>query len=58
MYDVLRTLAKIASTFESNFGSDYGIEVFGSAQYGVDGHTSDRDLVAIVSLHLRSPFNN
>lgn len=42
-----RTLAKIASTIQSNFGSEYRIEVFGSTQYGVDGQTSDLDLVVI-----------
>ena len=45
-----RTLAKIASTIQSNFGSEYRIEVFGSTQYGVDGQTSDLDLVVIVSI--------
>ncbi|KAI9457638.1 hypothetical protein BJY52DRAFT_1272005 [Lactarius psammicola] len=42
-----RTLAKIASTIQSNFGSEYRIEVFGSTQYGVDGQTSDLDLVVV-----------
>ncbi len=51
-----RTLAKIASTIQSNFGSEYRIEVFGSTQYGVDGQTSDLDLVVVVSLLLSSPF--
>lgn len=46
-----RTLAKIASALQSNFGSEYRVEVFGSTQYGVDGHTSDLDLVVIVSPH-------
>lgn len=45
-----RTLAKIASTIQSNFGSEYRIEAFGSTQYGVDGQTSDLDLVVIVSI--------
>ncbi len=47
-----RTLAKITSAVQSNFGSEYRIEVFGSTQYGVDGQTSDLDLVVIVSLPL------
>ncbi|KAH9173843.1 hypothetical protein EDB89DRAFT_2228510 [Lactarius sanguifluus] len=42
-----RTLAKIASTIQSNFGSEYRIQVFGSTQYGVDGNTSDLDLVVV-----------
>lgn len=41
------TLAKIASAIRSNFGSEYRIQVFGSTQYGVDGKTSDLDLVVI-----------
>jgi DNA polymerase sigma len=51
-----RTLAKVTSAIQSNFGSGYRIEVFGSTQYGVDGQTSDLDLVVIVSLHLSSCF--
>ncbi|KAH9055138.1 hypothetical protein EDB83DRAFT_2521347 [Lactarius deliciosus] len=42
-----RTLAKITSTIQSNFGSEYRIQVFGSTQYGVDGKNSDLDLVVI-----------
>ena len=48
-----RTLAKIASTIQINFGSRYRIEIFGSTQYGVDGQTSDLDLVVVVGLYLR-----
>lgn len=51
-----RTLAKIASTIQRDFGSEYRIEVFGSTQYGVDGPTSDLDLVVIVSFDLNFHF--
>ncbi|KAH9991964.1 hypothetical protein BJV74DRAFT_406271 [Russula compacta] len=42
-----RTAAKVASSIQSHFGSEYRVEVFGSTQYGVDGQTSDLDLVVI-----------
>lgn len=42
-----RTLAKIASVIQSDFGFEYRIGVFGSTQYGADGQTSDLDLVVI-----------
>jgi predicted nucleotidyltransferase len=51
-----QTLAKIASTIQSNFGPEYRIEVFGSTQYGVDGQTSDLDLIVIVSFLLSCRF--
>ncbi|KAI0300085.1 hypothetical protein B0F90DRAFT_450080 [Multifurca ochricompacta] len=43
-----RTVAKVASAIQNNFGAKYHVEVFGSTQYGVDGQTSDLDLVVIV----------
>lgn len=47
-----RTAAKVASSIQSHFGSEYRVEVFGSTQYGVDGQTSDLDLVVIVGILL------
>jgi len=43
-----RTVGKIASSIAGHFGPAYRIEAFGSTQYGVDGLTSDLDLVIIV----------
>jgi len=42
-----RTVRKIASSIARHFGAAYRVEAFGSTQYGVDGLTSDLDLVII-----------
>ncbi|KAI0288303.1 hypothetical protein BC826DRAFT_697603 [Russula brevipes] len=42
-----RTVEKVTASIRSHFGPGYRVEVFGSTQYGVDGHTSDLDLVVI-----------
>lgn len=47
-----RTIAKVESSIRSHFGQGYRVEAFGSTQYGVDGPTSDLDLVVIVGIPL------
>lgn len=47
-----RTLAKVESAIQGHFGQAYRVEAFGSTQYGVDGPTSDLDLVVIVRILL------
>jgi hypothetical protein len=47
-----RTLAKVESSIQGHFGQGYRVEAFGSTQYGVDGPTSDLDLVVIVRILL------
>jgi len=42
-----RTVAKVASAIQDHFGREYRVEVFGSTRYGVDGQTSDLDMVVI-----------
>ncbi|KAI0247404.1 hypothetical protein BJV78DRAFT_1246095 [Lactifluus subvellereus] len=42
-----RTVTKVGLSIRNNFGSQYRVDVFGSTQYGVDGQTSDLDLVVI-----------
>jgi DNA polymerase sigma len=51
-----RTVTKVADCIRSKFGSQYRVEVFGSTQYGVDGRTSDLDLVVIVGMFFMSHF--
>ena len=52
-----QTVTKVASAIQEHFGHEYRVEVFGSTQYGVDGQTSDIDMVVIVGIllmpHLR-----
>lgn len=52
-----RTITKVASAIQGHFGHEYRVEVFGSTQYGVDGQTSDVDMVVVVGIllmpHLR-----
>ncbi|KAI9508122.1 hypothetical protein F5148DRAFT_22463 [Russula earlei] len=43
---------KITSSIRRHFGPAYHVEVFGSTEYGVDGPTSDLDLVVIVGILL------
>jgi DNA polymerase sigma len=45
-----QTVAKVASCIQNNFCHEYRVEVFGSTQYGVDGQTSDLDMVVIVGI--------
>lgn len=47
-----RTMAKVESSIRGYFGQEYRVEAFGSTQYGVDGPTSDLDLVVIVGILL------
>ena len=47
-----RTVAKVASAIQDHFGREYRVEVFGSTRYGVDGQTSDLDMVVIVGIPL------
>ena len=47
-----RTMAKVESSIQNHFGQGYRVEAFGSTQYGVDGPTSDLDLVVIVRILL------
>ncbi|KAI9454200.1 hypothetical protein F5148DRAFT_444371 [Russula earlei] len=42
-----RTKAKITSSIRRHFGPAYHVEAFGSTEYGVDGPTSDLDLIVI-----------
>jgi DNA polymerase sigma len=51
-----RTVTKVADCIRNNFGSQYRVEVFGSTQYGVDGRTSDLDLVVIVGMFIYVSF--
>jgi DNA polymerase sigma len=52
-----RTVTKVVDCIRSNFGSQYRVEVFGSTQYGVDGQTSDLDLVVIVGMFIYVSFS-
>lgn len=45
-----QTVAKVASCIQDHFCREYRVEVFGSTQYGVDGQTSDLDMVVIVGI--------
>jgi DNA polymerase sigma len=45
-----QTVAKVASCIQDHFCGGYRVEVFGSTQYGVDGQTSDLDMVVIVGI--------
>jgi DNA polymerase sigma len=47
-----QTVAKVESSIQDHFGHEYRIEVFGSTQYGVDGQTSDLDMIVIVCILL------
>jgi predicted nucleotidyltransferase len=47
-----RTITKVASAIQEHFGHEYRVQVFGSTQYGVDGQTSDVDMVVVVSIAL------
>ncbi len=47
-----RTIASVEISIRSYFGQEFRIGVFGSTQYGVDGPTSDLDLVVIVGILL------
>jgi poly(A) polymerase Pap1 len=47
-----RTIAKVESSIRNHFGQEFCIGTFGSTQYGVDGPTSDLDLVVIVGIFL------
>jgi hypothetical protein len=49
-----QTIAKVESSIRNHFGQEFRIETFGSTQYGVDGPTSDLDLVVIVGIFLMS----
>jgi len=42
-----QAIAKVASAILEHFGHEYRVEVFGSTQYGVDGQTSDIDMVVV-----------
>lgn len=45
-----QTVAKVASAIQEHFGHGYRVDVFGSTQYGVDGQTSDIDMVVVVGV--------
>jgi DNA polymerase sigma len=53
-----RTVTNITNCIQNSFGSQYRVEVFGSTQYGVDGPTSDLDLVVIVGMFFYGSFLN
>ena len=52
----LQTITRVALSIQNSFGSQYRVEVFGSTQYGVDGQTSDLDLVVIVGIFIYVSF--
>ena len=51
-----QTVAKVASAIQEHFGHQYRVDVFGSTQYGVDGQTSDIDMVVVVGVFLMPHF--
>jgi DNA polymerase sigma len=50
-----RTIARVESSIQRHFGQKYCVEAFGSTQYGVNGPTSDLDLVVIVGNFFDAP---